>query len=264
MRRTARALSVAALVVLAGAAPARAADDPADPVDPLDTAVEAGPGDPAAPAAQISPASVEPGGTVTVSVTCDPTGGPAPESIDASSEAAFADGTVKLQKVPGGDDELSGPAYKGTATIVPAEDLEGLAGGGSGAGWTVDGTCPAPPGGKGRPWSTTFSVAHASHGATSASACPDTPFTPCKDKDDTAGTGGKGEKPLPPGQEAVPPEPGRQQPTARPPAIEHGVHAGEGGSFTTSAPALVAGGLLILGAAGAAAHRMRQRERDRA
>ncbi|MFF9813426.1 hypothetical protein [Streptomyces sp. NPDC014006] len=258
MRRTARALSVAALVVLAGAAPAAAADDPADP---LDTAVEAGPGDPATPAAQISPASVEPGGTVTVSVTCDPTGGPAPESIDASSEAAFADGTVKLQKVPGGDDELSGPSYKGTAKIVPAEDLEGLADGGADAGWAVDGTCPAPPGGKGRPWRTTFDLAHASHGATAAPACPEPHLTPCGDKGDKEGKGDEGVKPTPPAQ-----EPGRQQPTAqppRPPAIEHGVHAGEGGSFTTSAPALVAGGLLILGAAGAAAHRLRQRERDR-
>lgn len=200
MRRTARALSVAALVVLAGAAPAGAADDPPDPADPVTQSVPDDPADPAAPslpddpadlaapslpdepggpAAQISPASVEPGGTVTVSVNCDPTGGPAPESIDASSQAAFADGTVKLQKVPGGD-ELSGPAYKGSAKIAAAEDFEGLADGASGAAWTVDGTCPAPPGGQGRPWSASFDVAHGtSHGSAAASPCPEPHRTPC-------------------------------------------------------------------------------------
>ncbi|MFF9132309.1 hypothetical protein [Streptomyces sp. NPDC014806] len=271
MRRTARVLSAAALAVLAGAGPAAAADDPADPVDPPGSAAQAAPvdppgpaapavpddpagpaaadpGDPASPAAQISPASVEPGGTVTVSVTCDPTGGPAPQSIEASSQAAFADGTVKLQKVPGGDDELSGPAYKGTAKIAPAEDFDGLSGTGSAPAWTVDGTCPAPPGGQGRPWSATFDVARSgsSHGATAGPACPEPHPTACPGQ----------QKPDAPAQ-----EPAWPQPTARPPAVEHGVHAGQGGAFTASVPALVAGGLLIAGAAGAAAHRLRHRGR---
>lgn len=47
--------------------------------------------------------------------------------------------------------------------------------------------------------------------------------------------------------------PGRDQ------AFQHGVHAGQGGAFTDSVPAMVAGGLLIAGAFGAAAHRLRQR-----
>ncbi|OSC50521.1 hypothetical protein B5181_40170, partial [Streptomyces sp. 4F] len=38
--------------------------------------------------------------------------------------------------------------------------------------------------------------------------------------------------------------------------VEHGVHAGAGGTFTDSVPALVAGGVLIAGACGAAAHRL--------
>lgn len=254
MRRTARVLSAAALVVLAGATPAGAADDPADPAAPVSSADAAAAGDPADPAdaggptAQISPASVEPGGTVTVSVTCDPTGGPAPQSIDASSQAGFADGTVKLQKVPGGDDELSGPVYKGTAKVAAAENFDGLSGTGPDSAWTVDGTCPAPPGGKGRPWSATFDVARASsHGSTAAPACLEPQVTPC---------GGQ-PKPDSPTQ-----EPAWPQPSSRPPSIEHGVQAGEGGAFTTSVPALVAGGLLIAGAAGAAAHRLRHRARD--
>ncbi|MDT0613144.1 hypothetical protein [Streptomyces lancefieldiae] len=42
---------------------------------------------------------------------------------------------------------------------------------------------------------------------------------------------------------------------------EHGVRAGVGGSFSDSVPALVAGGVLIAGACGAAAHRLRLRLR---
>jgi hypothetical protein len=41
--------------------------------------------------------------------------------------------------------------------------------------------------------------------------------------------------------------------------VQHGVRAGQGGTFTDSVPALAAGGLLIAGALGAAAHRLRRR-----
>ena len=44
----------------------------------------------------------------------------------------------------------------------------------------------------------------------------------------------------------------------RPPTIDKGTHAGEGGAFTDSVPALIAGGLLIAGAVGAALHRLRR------
>ncbi|MFI9544331.1 hypothetical protein ACIHAR_10395 [Streptomyces sp. NPDC052016] len=137
MRRTARVLSVAALAgaVLAGGAPAASAD----------------------PTAETGPATAAPDGSVTVSVACDPIGVPAPRTVDATSEA-FAEGTVRLTLVPG-DDELSGPAYRGTARIAPADDLDvPEAAAGTGSAWTVDGVCPAPPDGKAARWSTTFDV----------------------------------------------------------------------------------------------------------
>jgi hypothetical protein len=43
-------------------------------------------------------------------------------------------------------------------------------------------------------------------------------------------------------------------------AVQRGVRAGAGGSFTDSVPALVAGALLIAGACGAAVHRLRLRD----
>ncbi|MCT7353652.1 hypothetical protein N4P33_15950 [Streptomyces sp. 15-116A] len=45
--------------------------------------------------------------------------------------------------------------------------------------------------------------------------------------------------------------------------VPGGVQAGGGGSFTDSVPALAAGGLLIAGAFGAAAHRIYRRREDR-
>src|SRR4051794_25986294 len=87
MRRRACVLSAATLVaaVLGAAAPVVAGE----------------------PTAEVSPRTDAPGGTVTVSVTCDPTGGPPPDTIDADSQA-FEQGTVKLQRVSGGDDPGSG------------------------------------------------------------------------------------------------------------------------------------------------------------
>ncbi|MFJ8079688.1 hypothetical protein ACIQ6Y_03550 [Streptomyces sp. NPDC096205] len=209
MRRTARALSVVALTgaALTGAVPLVAAD----------------------PAAEVSPATAAPGGSVTVSVSCDPVGGSPPATMDATSEA-FEEGTVALQLVPGNDDPVSGPAYRGTAAIASAGALESEpAGLGPDTAWTVEGTCPAAPGGQGKPWSATFTVTKDGGGATSAPPCPETTHgtthsTPC------------------------PPAP-----------VQHGVRAGQGGTFTDSVPALVAGGLLIAGALGGAAYRLYRR-----
>ncbi|KOG43093.1 hypothetical protein [Streptomyces resistomycificus] len=226
MRRSARALSVA---VLAGAALGIA-----------------GPAALAEPAAEVSPSSAVPGGSVTVSVSCDPTGGAAPATMDAASEA-FEAGTVRLRLVSGNEDEIVGPAYSGTARIGPADTLEGeVEGVGSDSAWTVDGTCPAAPGGQGKQWSATFTVARAgtqpcaeSHTESCASAHPCT--------ESHAGT----------------------CPSTRPCAEPHadscggavvprGVQAGEGGSFTDSVPALVAGGVLIAGACAGAVYRLRR------
>jgi hypothetical protein len=270
MRRTARVLSA---VVLAGAALGAVA-----------------PGASADPAAEVSPGTAAPGGSVTVSVTCDPLGAPAPQTVDASSQA-FEEGAVQLALVPG-NDELTGPAYRGTARIAPASDLAAPSdGGGTESPWNVDGTCPAPPDGEGTPWSATFDVSGEEHG-TSGLTGP-------------AGPAGPSDPSVPPGPSCVPahgstceteqpcgqdhtytcaphtphtppapptphPSCGHGQPwqshsaaphghscTGAP--VHHGVRAGAGGTFTDSVPALAAGALLIAGALGAAVHRLVRR-----
>ncbi|MEU0247935.1 hypothetical protein ABZ192_27145 [Streptomyces sp. NPDC006235] len=227
MRRTRHALFVAVLAgsALVGFVPVVAAE----------------------PAAEVSPATVEPGGTLTISVSCDPTGGPPPDSIDATSQA-FDEGTVPLRKVTGNDDEVSGPAYRGTARIAPADNFEGDPDAlGEDSAWTVDGTCPAAPGGEGKQWSATFTVAHGgghhkpSHHPTHEPSHRPT-HKPCpEDKRD---------------------EPRHHSAECEAAAVHRGVRAGDGGAFSDSVPALVAGGVLIAGAFGAAVHRLRNRESD--
>jgi hypothetical protein len=196
----------------------------------------------------VSPAAAEPGGSVTVSVSCGALGGGAPETLEAVSEA-FADGIVELRKVAGEDgdgDGDGGAAYRGTTRIAPAADFEGLDGTGDDTAWTVDGACPAPSGGRGEPWSAPLDVARGSarHGS-SPSACPEPYGSSCS---------GAGPAPSP----SACPEPYGSSCSGA--VIQHGVRAGEGGAFTASVPALVAGGLLIAGAFGAAVHRLRQRD----
>ncbi|MFF7734082.1 hypothetical protein [Streptomyces sp. NPDC007984] len=234
MRRSLHALSVA---VLAGSA-----------LVGFTTAVSAEPA--AEPAVEVSPATVRPGGTLTVTVSCDPTGGPPPGTIDATSEA-FDEGTVPLQKVTGTDDEESGPTYRGTARIASAENFEDDPDApGEDSAWSVEGTCPAPPGGEGAIWSATFTVGHGSapH-KPSHQPTHEPPYVPVRPPT---------HKPCP-----EPSHHGEQHRTecGGPPA-HRGVRAGDGGAFTDSVPALVAGGVLIAGAFGAAAHRLRHREGD--
>ncbi|MEU1913274.1 hypothetical protein ACIP4T_13915 [Streptomyces massasporeus] len=230
MRRSLHALSVAVLAgsALVGFAPAVFAE----------------------PAAEVSPATVQPGGTLTVSVSCDPTGGPPPDTIDATSQA-FDEGTVPLQRVTGNDDEVSGPAYRGTARIASAENFEGDPDApGEDSAWSVEGTCPAAPGGEGATWSATFTVAHGS-GPHKPSHKPthEPPYDPTH----------------PPTHKPCP-EPSHHRESHHTecggPPVQRGVRAGDGGAFTDSVPALVAGGVLIAGAFGAAAHRLRHRESD--
>ncbi|MEU9589185.1 hypothetical protein AB0D84_05545 [Streptomyces sp. NPDC048193] len=344
MRRTSRVLSVAvlasaALGVFAGSGSA----------DPGGTPGPAGAGE---PAAEVSPADVGPGGTVTVSVTCDPAGGAAPEALDAVSPA-FEGGTVALLKVAGADDRT--PAYRGTARIAPAADLEGDPdAAGPASPWTVDGTCPAASGGEGRPWSAAMTVSRRSGSAEPerswGSTAPEPSCRPTAAPRDEPGVpkdepavpkeepvvpGGEptardetvpyadpalpGDEPAPdeavPGDlpdEPAPDEPASDEATSdeapvpydeavphdeaalsgpaapaghsathgapcatEPPCpgptawdascgggeAEHGVQAGTGGSFTDSVPALAAGGVLIAGAFGGAAYRLRLRLR---
>ncbi|PWI14303.1 hypothetical protein DI272_09140 [Streptomyces sp. Act143] len=196
MRRTVRALSVAVLAgaALGGAVPVAHAD----------------------PAAEVGPAAVEPGGSVTVSVSCDPVGAGAPADIEATS-AAFDEETVLLQRVPGNDDAVAGPAYRGTARIAATGDFEGD------SAWTVDGTCPGAAGAQGKAWSATFDVVRGGGGR---HGCTEPRAEPCSR-------------------------------TSAP--VQRGVHAGAGGSFTDSVPALVAGGALIAGALGGAVYRVRRK-----
>jgi hypothetical protein len=192
MRRTALALSVVALVGAAGPA----------------VAVDAG--------AEVTPSTVQAGGSATVDVSCDVIGGTAPDRIQGTSQG-FDDGTVELRRVPGTDDRAAGVAYRGTARVSDGD------GNGRDPAWTVDGTCPAPPGGQGRPWSATFSVQRGDAGGQ----------PPCQEPRGESCDG-----------VAV---------------IQRGVRAGEGGTFTDSIPALVAGGVLIAGAFGGAVYRLRRR-----
>ncbi|MEJ1199148.1 MULTISPECIES: hypothetical protein [unclassified Streptomyces] len=262
MRRTARALSAA---VLAGAA----LGVPAWPVS-ADPGVPQPPAGTGAPAAEVSPAGVTPGGTVTVSVSCASTGGSAPATLDATSPA-FDEGTVALRKVDGDDGATSTTAYRGTARIAAAEDFEtDPEAEGSEDAWTVDGACPEESGGEGDPWSATMTVPEEEGGAV-APPCPE-PTHAGQHGEQCGGT-----KPVcpemtaPHGETAERgtscttkppcPEPAAQGKSCGGATAEHGVRAGAGGSFTDSMPALVAGGALIAGAFGAAAHRLRLRLR---
>ncbi|MEV5439954.1 hypothetical protein AB0K80_28700 [Streptomyces sp. NPDC052682] len=286
MRRTARALSA---TVLAGAAlgvlaPAASAE----------------------PSADVSPSAAAAGSRVTVAVSCDPAGGTPPATIDAASQA-FEEGTVELKRAAGHTGAAAAPVYRGTATLAPAENLEGDPdAAGERSEWTVDGTCPADGGAEGTPWSAPLTVSRAgSPGSaqslsTSTDWCAEADAAACEEgeeaEEDSHATEPCAEPDAASCEEAEEDfhatdpcaepdaasceEDSGSHPTSRPAlpssgpshwcadphatpcggaAVQHGVRAGQGGAFTDSVPALVAGGLLIAGAAGAAAHRLRHR-----
>lgn len=239
MRRTARlrALSVALptlWITLGAAAPSAFAD----------------------PAAEVSPSSVQPGGSVTVSVTCDPGTGTPPATLDATSEA-FESQTVRLQLVPGNDDKVSGPAYSGTARVADPALEDGAAGAGSDSAWTVDGTCPTADRAPGKAWSATFTV---TGGAGEGTAATGSSRRPCPEPSTEPSTEPHTEPRTEPSTEAwTEPSTGSRTGTCDPAAVQRPVHAGQGGSFTDSVPALVAGGLLIAGAAAGAVYRLRRK-----
>ncbi|MEU6640060.1 hypothetical protein [Streptomyces rochei] len=301
MRRTARALSTAvlasaALGVFAAPAPAQ----PGVPPPPAGTG---------RPVAEVSPAGVTPGGTVTVSVTCAPSGGPAPATLDAASPA-FDGGTVALRKVAAEAGTSSGPAYRGTARIAAAEDLTSEAQAAtSQETWTVDGACPEASGEE-QPWSATMTAPEG------PPTVPEEPMTVPEEPmtvPEEPMTAPEGPMTVPEEPMGVPDEPmtapGEGGGAVAPPCpaptaphgsaagrgtscatgsacpepaaphggtsapwgncggttAEHGVHAGAGGTFTDSVPALAAGGVLIAAACGAAAHRLlRSRPRGEA
>ncbi|MFE2211543.1 hypothetical protein ACFW93_06110 [Streptomyces canus] len=194
----------------------------------------------AEPAAEVSPSSVQPGGSVTVSVSCDPGTGTPPATVDATSEA-FETQTVRLQLVPGNDDKVSGPAYSGTARISADQELqEGAGGVGPESAWTVDGTCPTADRAPGQAWSATFTVTRGPATGSSHRPCTKPQTEP----------------------RAEPQTEPRTEPrteSCAPAVIQSPVHAGQGGSFTDSVPALAAGSLLIAGAAAGAVYRLRRK-----
>ncbi|WP_020133300.1 hypothetical protein [Streptomyces sp. 351MFTsu5.1] len=224
MRRTARlrALSVvlpALGIALGGTAPSAFAD----------------------PSAEVSPSSVQPGGSVTVSVSCDPGTGTPPATLDATSEA-FETETVRLQLVPGNEDAVTGPAYSGTAQVSADQELqEGAGGVGPDSAWTVDGTCPTADRAPGKAWSATFTV---TRGTGTGTATDSGSHRPCAEPSVEPYTTQHTEPRTDACAAAV---------------IQRPVRAGDGGSFTDSVPALVAGGLLITGAGAGAVYRLRRK-----
>lgn len=224
MRRTARlrALSVvlpALGIALGAAAPSAFAD----------------------PSAEVSPGSVQPGGSVTVSVSCDPGTGTPPATLDATS-AAFETETVRLQLVTGNEDAVTGPAYSGTAQVSADQELQDGAGGvGPDSAWTVDGTCPAADRAAGTAWSATFTVIRGTGTGTGTATGS---HRPCA---------GPSVEPYTT-QHAEP-----RTDACAAAVIQRPVRAGQGGSFTDNVPALVAGGLLITGAAVGAGYRLRRK-----
>ncbi|MEU9881719.1 hypothetical protein [Streptomyces phaeochromogenes] len=255
MRRTVRALSATALTAVALGTTVAAAENPG---------------------AEVSPRTVAPGGTVTVSVACEPTGGPAPETIDATSQA-FEHGTVQLHKAADEEDAAGGPAYSGTARIAPAAnaeeggpdtvdkdggtDKDDAVGkddvGGKDSDWSVDGTCPAAPGGQGKQWSASFTASRegsrdGSEGSRDGSRDEVSRDEGSRDE----GSRDEGSREEASREEASHDGGSRDDGGA----VRHGVQAGEGGTFNDSTLALVTGGVLIAGAAGAAVHRLRRRD----
>ncbi|MGW5664765.1 hypothetical protein ACWEWG_32615, partial [Streptomyces sp. NPDC003758] len=149
MRCTARVLSAAAVAgaALGAVAPNASADSSAD----------------------VTPRSVAPGDTVTVSVSCDAVGAGLPDAIEGASQA-FEGGRVRLHRVDRDDDDdwterRGGVRYRGTARVPVGGSVNVVADlAGREASWGVDGRCPGGRGGRERPWTVSFTVYGEGHG----------------------------------------------------------------------------------------------------
>ncbi|WP_395571307.1 hypothetical protein [Streptomyces sp. BK79] len=277
MRRTARALSAAVLAsaslgVVAGPASAGPDLTPAD-VAPGTVSASCAPAGPAAgsvPSTRGAPSSAFAERTVALREGEGDAGtaaGPAargaarittadeleadPDAVGPESVPEEGGGGVGPESVPeeGGGEPV--PDAVGPESVPDAVEPEDDA-------WTADGACPEASGEEGGeagdPWSATTAPRQGS--GTAAPACPEPAAphggasahgTPCTTK--------------PPCPEPAAPHggaPAQKEPCGGP-AAEHGVRAGAGGAFSDSVPALVAGGVLMAGAFGAAAYRLRPR-----
>lgn len=238
------------------------------------------------PSARVEPREAEPGGSVTVTVSCDAVGDTPPASIEATSRG-FEDGRVMLRRVDATGTALT---YTGTAR-VPADDAPdavpdpgdpGDPGGlpdeqaafpdapaapadtgdaaASPGEWSVDGACPAAPGGAGERWSTSFGPAGGEGAPDADAGLTQDPPAAVPNPDPNPGTG-SGDASARPRPSATAPSHSPAAPATEPPSAgaQHGVEAGRGGAFTDSPPAMAAGALLMAGAFGAAVHRLRRR-----
>lgn len=226
MPRTARVLSVAALAgATLGFASAAYADS----------------------AAETGPSSSSPGGRVTVSVACEATGGVPPATVEAVSQAnarrgisATVDGTCAT--APGGKDK----AWSTASRVNRGDGSEGAGrgeGGGDGglAGDNGGGGLGDGGGGGGRGDDGGGGGGADLGGGDVGDGGGHDQGRPCTDPEaDSCGGAGM--------QNGT--EHGLQN------GRQHGVEAGAGGTFSDSVPALVAGGLLIAVALGAAAYRL--------
>lgn len=212
------------------AAGAGAAGAPgADAVSPATGGSENAVPDAQAPA----PGAGDPGATDSLIPDTPDTVGPGTVGPDATGPDDLGPDTVGPDTVP----DTVGPGAVGPDTTVPGTvgpdrpgpDAPLSDGGGADGRWNVGGVCPAPPGGQGKQWTASYAVAR---GATTTHGPGD---------GTGPGTGGR----------------------ERPPTVQRGVQAGEGGVFTDSVPALVTGGVLIAGALGVAAYHLRGLRRRR-
>ncbi|GAA3850352.1 hypothetical protein GCM10022403_097400 [Streptomyces coacervatus] len=199
-------------------------------------------------AAGVGPSTVSPGGSVTVSVACGSTGGPPPATVDATCAAAPG-GQGKAWSAPfhvsgdGGDGGGRGDSGGGGGHGDVGVGSDGGRGGDVGGGYTDGGGGDVGVGDIGGG----DSGGGGGHGE--GRPCTE----PAPDSCGGAGTQDGTQNGTQHGMEhgvdhGV--EPGVQN------GIQHGVEAGAGGSFTDSVPALVAGGILIAGAVGAATYRL--------
>ena len=222
--------------------------------------------------AEVSPRTVAPGGGVTVSVTCESTGGPPPETIDATSQA-FEHGTVRLHRAagkegpvgkedPAGADDLTGEEGGDPAGIDGSAGVDGPVGvddpaGVDDLGGHDDLGGDDDPAGKEKPqgghvYSGTARIAPT---ANVQDGGPDSVGRTSEWRVDgvcPGAHGGEGKAWSASFTVSVDSSRGTEG--------RHGVHAGDGGAFNDSTTALVSGGVLIAGAFGAAVHKLRHRE----
>jgi hypothetical protein len=155
--------------------------------------------------------------------------------------------------------------------------------------WGVNGVCPVAPGGQERSWNASYTVSHGTGTGTGVGAGTGRETGAAHDSGagretgaahDT-GTGretgaahdtgagrdtgaahdtGAGRETGAAHDTGTGRDTGADHDTAeRPAGAQYGVQGGEGGAFTDSVPALITGGVLIVGALGAAVHRLRQK-----